>query len=492
MKRAGISSLSYKPLRPVRGAVLFVLFPILFCGCFDSQNSRAKQIGANGITSLSRFFLRSQNTQEQAVAEAVSDTGSRYFLPTGISASAEFAQDAAESEIALPGFFGSNASTDGNLIHAGVPGGKTPATAGRGRALTSADLSILNSSFSQLFTSVFNQNRNNESSQAAKEDLPNPFTEERVKREASSSKSSADTSATKSDTAANAESKNPESSAEKSAADSAPQASTGGGVRWEKDFVILGDFDGSGRLSARPAQRSGEATFVSDDGERGFSLYANYAALNRKSSFYIDDMDGDGITDLLITSSASVFGGVLLGDGNGGYRIAEKFVTGYQAVIPGAGPFQGGMREILTVNPNTGELKRYGPADDFRSPQSQFLSLLPDFLLHLVAPDTARDFVLVGQLGGSQQILGWDDDVLRPTSDSLGVTPLSLSGSFGANSLQVYQVGNYASVVLSGQGKLYNVANLRVSPQIYLVLGDIYRQGFVDVGVGTLSYFTPK
>jgi hypothetical protein len=485
--------LSPRLLRPIHRAIPFLFFPILFCGCFDSQNARPKLISGNGITYLGRYFSWGRNVPEQTAAEAVSDSGSRYFLPKGISVSPDLAQDAAESEIALPAFLGSGSGPDGNVVYTGISGGKILAIAGQSRVLTPGDLSILNSSFSQLFMSAFNRNSNDEFAQAAKEDLQNPFTEERIKREASSSKAPAEGSGTKSDTAANTESNNPENSGEESTSASVPPASTGGGIRWDKAFLILGDFDGSGKLSARSAQRSGEAVFVSDDGEFGFNLYANYAALEQRGSIYIDDINGDGTNDLLVTNGSFLFGSVLLGNGNGGFQIVDKFLTGYEPVIVSAGPFRDGRREILTVDVSTGVLKRFTLAGGYRPVQTALLSLLPDFLLHLIAPDTSRDFLMIGQEAGAEQILGWDEnDSLQVTGNSLGADPTSLSGSFGAYSLQVYQVGNYASVVLGSQDKIFNVANLRVTPRTFLVLGDIYRQGFVDVGVGILSYFTPK
>jgi hypothetical protein len=492
MKRAVICSLTHKPVRRTHWAIVLSLLPILFCGCFDAQNTKTQLTRRHSITSLSRYFYLGRDAKEQDNAETDQDAGSRYFLQHGISASSEFAQDAAESEIALPAFFGRSPGSDGKVVYAGSSGGRTPALAGRGRVLDAGDLSILNSSFSQLFTSVFKQNRNDQGTQAAKEDLPNPFTEERLKRDASSSKAPAETSGTKTDSAAT-DSKNQENSGDKSSADSVPAASAGGGILWEKSFLILGDFDGSGRLSARSAQRAGDAVFVSDDGERGFTLYANYAAFDQKGSIYVDDLDGDGINDLLVTNGTFLFGSVLRGDGNGGYQIVDKFLTGYEPVIVSAGPFQNGRREILTVNARSGVVKSFTMADRYQLAQTESLSLLPHYLLHLVAPDTSRDFLLAGQVSGAEQILAWDENnSLQVTGDSLGADPTSLAGTFGAYSLRVYQVGNYASIVLGNQGDLFNVASLRVAPQTFLILGDIYRQGLIDVGVGTLSYFNPK
>lgn len=241
------------------------------------------------------------------------------------------------------------------------------------------------------------------------------------------------------------------------------------------------------------ARRSGDTVFISDDGERGFSLYVNSAALEQQSAFYIDDINADGTADLLVTSRPYLSGGVLLGDGNGGYRLADRFLTGYEPIIPTAGPIRNGMREILSVNARSGELRTYVFSDRYRLAQIANLRFAPDYLLHLIAPDSSCEFSRAAHTSGAEQVLRWEDnDLLQPTSETLGADPTALITSFKDSSVQIFQVGSYASIVLSSQGKAFNVANLRVFPQTFLVFGDIYRQGFVDVAVGTASYFTPK
>jgi hypothetical protein len=343
------------------------------------------------------------------------------------------------------------------------------------------------SSFSQLFSSIFGQNRSESAgARSATEDLPNPFTEARVKREASAS----ETSNSKSESAAKSPAKTQDP---KPQSTEAAPVSAGAGVPLEDQFLLIGDFSGSGRLGALTARRSGDTAFISDDGERGFSLYVNSAALEQQSAFYIDDINADGTADLLVTSRPYLSGGVLLGDGNGGYQLADRFLTGYEPIIPTAGPIRNGMRGILSVNARSGELRTYVFSDRYRLAQIANLRFAPDYLLHLIAPDSSCEFSRAAHTSGAEQVLRWEDnDLLKPTSETLGADPTALITSFKDSSVQIFQVGSYASIVLSSQGKAFNVANLRVFPQTFLVFGDIYRQGFVDVAVGTASYFTPK
>jgi hypothetical protein len=355
----------------------------------------------------------------------------------------------------------------------------------------SAAASLLNNSFNQFFSSVFRQNKKEESSQSAnpaeKEDPSNPFTEARQKLESSSSPTSSESKTNVAEKKSGAQ-----DSAQESKQGSTDPAS-GAGIQSSEAFLIVGDFAGSGILSSISARRAGDATFITDDGERDFNLLVNVDAVRNQSAFCIDDLNGDGIADFLITNKSYLFGRALLGDGNGGYVGAGSFPTWYRAMFPLAGTARNGMRDIVAVDAQSGFLAKYVWEDHYRFSETGKLSFLPDYLLHLVAPDTSREFVMAAQTAGTEQILGWGDDHrLQPVADTLGVDPTVLVSSFGADSLQAYQVGSYASVVLARNGKSFNVANLRMLPRTFLVIGDFNRQGSLDVAVGILSNFTPK
>jgi hypothetical protein len=499
MKDVRSRSLRHIALKLARWAIL--LFPLSLTGCFDSQSATNRSAQRKtGIPFINRYFPSGQRVLSEKASEDSSAAESAAYLPTPFSKTWDLAQGMEELDIALPDFVGSDRSASRTMIKAGslppAMSGRTPKARNSPPNTTAL---LFSKSFDQFFSSVFNQNKTGDVFQALKEELPNPFTEARQKQELSTS-DSAD-SETKTDIAEESTPKEKEFSQEakqesKSQSQEPAAAPTAAGIPLasaDRSFLIIGDFDGTGALKALTAGRSGDTVFISDDGERDFNLYMHPDAVGQESSFYIDDIDGDGITDLLVTSRQALFGAVLLGDGNGGYRVADKFVTGYEPTIPSAGPNRSGKLEILTVNTRTGVLTSLVSSDRYRVVQTQTLSFLPNYLLHLIAPGTSRDFLMAGQVGGMEQILGWgDDNILRPTSDSLGADAKVLSGSFGSSSVQAYQVGSYASLVLGNQGKSFNVANLRLLPQTFLVLGDFYGQGSLDVAVGSLLYFNPK
>jgi hypothetical protein len=100
---------------------------------------------------------------------------------------------------------------------------------------------------------------------------------------------------------------------------------------------------------------------------------------------------------------------------------------------------------------------------------------------------------MIAQTAGTEQIWGWrEDGLLKPTADRLGTDATVLSGDFGSYSMRAYQVGDYASVILSGRGKSFNVANMRLLPRTFLVIGDLQRHGNLDVAVADLEFFSPS
>jgi hypothetical protein len=417
--------------------------------------------------------------------EAVNAAEALPFSPVSISGSMDPVNTFAESGVAVPDFLGTYQGSSGSLFKSSsVSGFRSGKAAGgpNSRFATIASV-ILDSPFSQLFSSVFQVNQ-------ADDVFLNPFTEARKKQEDSPDAARSDAKTQAADKASSDSPESPEASKTESA-DSAA-AAPGAGTAASDWFLIVGDFDGSGILSALPARRSGDTSFVSDDGERNFNLFINSAAAEQQRAFYIDDINGDGNPDLLVTRREALSGGVFLGDGEGGYRFSDKFLTGYEPTIPGAGPLREGHRDILTVNTRTGVLRTFRAAESYKISQKQQLDFVPNYLLHLVAEEGSAEFLMVGQVQGRRRIMSWIDNCrLEATAESLPAEPLVFSSDLGSDSVQAYQVGNYASVILSSQGYSFNVANLRLFPGVFLLIGDLYRDGSAGVAVGNLKHFTP-
>jgi hypothetical protein len=483
MNQAVVDPLKHKAERLTRW--LICLIPLIFSGCFDSQTASEKSEPATGIAVLSRFF-----PQGDGVSERTSDSSGiseiAAFMPGGASSLDSIADEYPEL-IAVPDSLGAsqNPFQTAQKLRSSSPAGLESADATRRRSssLNALAALTLNGSFNQLFSAVFK--RPNEDSLAVGDEFPNPFTEAKEKESASQQDSK------------QSQAEKPEAKEQNTVKDSKPQsagtqivASAGGAV--PEYALILGNLDGSGALACSKAARISDTKFVSSDGEREFDLSINPDAAETQSAFYIDDLNGDGIPDLLVTSRPSLFGGVLLGDGNGGYQLADKFVTGYEPTVPSAGPFWNGKREIVTVNTRTGELFLFQTADQYRKIQRAFLPFIPDYLLHLVKSETSADFLLTSKIGGAKQLLSWKDDgTVEPSPDVFGADPFAFAAAIGGDSVQAYQTGNYASIVLISQGHSFNVANMRLFPNIFLVIGDLQRNGLTDVAVGNLKSFTP-
>ena len=474
MNHVEFRSVRRRARRLARWIVLVV--PLCLTGCFDTESSTRPGKARPGIFSLSRFFPSAPAVSRDNPAEAVAAVEPQVFIPSGITGIANFG-DAAEFDIALPAFVGYGQRGESATRDPGLTAANSDiASAGD----SGASLLLLNRSFNQLFSSLFPQARTDDVVQAGPDDLPNPFTEARQKQEQSpETKSSTDAQ-----TPSESERKNAANEPASEKTDPAGTAS-GPGISAADEFLIVGDADGSGTLSVLQARRSSGGLFASDKGEMAFDLYVNAYAVEQQRSFYIDDVDQDGSPDLLVTGVTSLFGAVLLGDGNGGFRYSDKFLTGYEPVAAVAGPVHEGKREILTVNMRTGIVKTYHTSESSKPIQIQELAFVPDYLLPLTAATDSADYVLASTIAGTEQVLGWGDDrLVHPSTAQLEADPMILSTSFGPDTLQIYQVGSYASVLLTSQGKSFNVAGMRRQPRTFLVIGDFRNRGSLDVAVG--------
>jgi hypothetical protein len=469
-----------------------LVLPLLFVGCFDSQSESKGKEQKSGITAISRFFSFGQSSSPEKTKEAAI-TADPQTLPGNISESQDFNQRAAELGIAMPSFIESSRALSNDGPKSGNSSIADFAKFMRSRNANNASSAAnLNASFSKLFASAFGSSKIDEAALFTKDEFSNPFTEARQKQESSASQSSE----AKTDATANKSQSKKQSTATsdtKTDSSDSPAIITGSGIPVGNRFLIIGDFDGSGVLKAVFAERSSGTRFVTNDGELDFNLYINRAALEQQRAFCVDDINGDGFWDLLVTSPDWLFGSVMLGDGHGRYQYSDSFVTGYAPTIPAVGPFHGDKREILTVNMRSGVLSTFRSEKHYRAYQTGRLSFVPNYLLHMVAPDTSLDYLLFANEQGPEQIYGWSiDSDLMPNAGGLGADPTVLNSDLASYSLQAYQVGNYASIVLKNGGASFNVVNMRVHPYIFIIVGDLQEQGFKDVAVANLLAFTPK
>jgi hypothetical protein len=482
-------SQKHKAARCIRWVILAL--PLLFAGCFDGQSESKGKEQKSGIAAISRFFSFGQSSSSEKTKE--SDVAADpQQSPVNISESQDFDNRAAELGTAMPSFMESNRMLSNDRLNGGSSSiadlAKFMRKQNSGSESSSANLNV---SFNKLLASVFGSGRGDEIALFAKDELPNPFTEARQKQESSASQSSE----TKTDTTNKSQPKKQESSSADTKTDTGNSQSevAGSGTPAGNRFLIVGDFDGTGVLKTAVAERIGDTRFVTDSGEWDFNLSINPAALEQHRAFCIEDINGDGNMDLLVTSEGWLFGSVLLGDGRGKFQYFGSFMTGYVPTIPAAGPFNGNMREILAVNLDSGVLNAFRSTEHYRAYRTERLSFVPDYMLHMVARDSSLDYLLFAHDQEPEQIYGWStDNALTPTADSLGVDPTVLSSGLGSYSLQAYQVGSHASIVLTNGGASFNVANMQVRPDVFIIIGDLREQGFKDVAVANMMAFTPK
>lgn len=353
-------------------------------------------------------------------------------------------------------------------------------TGGRSFAL------VFNGSFASLFADLFDS-RDAMRPSAAGEDR-NPFTEAKEEERAARPATPAEAQPPKAEKPEAPEPPAPE------AAKQSGNPAVAGQAAAEDVFIFLGDFDGSGVLSTVEARRAGENEFDFGGITKSFRLLVNPAAVADQRSLGIDDVDGDGIMDMVVTSRASLFGALLLGDSGGGFRGAGFFPTGYEPTVATFGSMTEEGREILAVNLRTGVVTSFRRRGSYYGQyRAARLDVPPDYVAHVVELASGLDYLLAGREGMQPylyRLMG--DSRCEPVPERLPDAPAidlgpGLRRGNAAGGLRVYQVGSYASVILSDTaGLTFNVANLRVVPGLFLVFGNLESRGSLDVGVAYL------
>lgn len=351
---------------------------------------------------------------------------------------------------------------------------------------------VFNGSFASLFADLFDS-RDALRPSGTSEDR-NPFTEAKQEERAAKPGTPAEASP-------------PEAEKYEAAAPPSPEAASQSGnpavagqAAAEDVFLFLGDFDGSGVLGTIEARRTRENEFDFGGSTKSFRLLVNPAAVEDQRSLGIDDIDGDGVMDLVVTSRASLFGGVLLGDSGGSFRGGGFFPTGYEPTVATFGPMTEEGREILSVNLRTGVVtsfrRRGGYYGQYRAIR---LDMSPDYVAHVVELASGLDYLLAGREGMQPYLYRLMGDSrcepapeLLPGAPGIDLGP-GLKRGAAVGGLRVYQVGSYASVMLSDTGgRTFNVANVRVVPGLFLVFGNLERRGSLDVGVASLVSQAPS
>jgi hypothetical protein len=342
--------------------------------------------------------------------------------------------------------------------------------------LESEALALFSKPFRLAFAGLFKKNSDSLTERRpGEEQVRNPFSEAKAEiSDAAGSESSAQ--APKNSTA--------EAQAEK---DPARAQAVGSGTPVQGRFAFIGDFDGNGQLEVVSAERVDDTTFSFNGTTRVFSLYLNPSAAEAQRSFGIDDLDGDGQFDLLATSRASLFGGILLGNGQGSFHVAGSFLTGYEPVVATVGPGTNGARDIVSLDLRVGTVTSFSSASGYRQSSVQSLGFLPDYVTHLASVEDSAEYLLAAKTGNPEVVYRWGaDGRLEALDQSLPAEPSAAMNRSGSL-VQVYQVGSYASIVLTNaNGQSFNVANLKLWPNLSIAIGDLGGHGTLDVAAAYL------
>jgi len=357
---------------------------------------------------------------------------------------------------------------------------------------------VLNASFESLFANVFKR----KDVPTGKEDLLNPFANAKSS-EADKAQPAAESATAPSPEQSQASpppKETPKTPPSTPPPRSDPASNISGGMISGSDtrFIFLGDFDGTGVVKLAYAKRVGDASFDFADAARTFVITENPGAVENQCSVAVEDMDGDGNMDLLQTVRAGMFGAVLRGDGSGNFGFVDYFLTAYEPTVAVPGPMGDVGRDIFVIDLRTGSYTVFCTRGRYLPYRQNSLNLIPDYIAHLLELGTGLDYLLAAQTEDAPHLYQWrKGGSLTETAQTLPGNPsISVSGDPrldpGLGSLQVYQIGSYASVVLTNnQGQAFNVANLRVTPRIFLVLGNIENHGTLDVGVAFLLSAVP-
>jgi len=479
--------------------VLLAAMSLVFSGCFQDASSSSASVRTSPQAIAKGIPRQSALENKQAVAYSGAIPGSIREYPFPASPYAVDPRDLdLPSVIAPDSGRHLSGTTSNNPFASRRSAGRSIQPAQSQDTIAAREIAgeLLDLPFESLFASVFNR----QETQATKEDLSNPFADAKKTADAVKAQpaaaipsltSAGQTQTPKDQSAATTSPTSPTSSQSGQSV-----SNSGGMVGSDQKFMFLGDFDGSGVLKTAYAKRVGDATFSFDDGTRSFVITDNMAAVENQRSFVIEDMDGDGNMDLLQTSRAALFGAMLLGDGSGNFNYANYFLTGYEPTVAVPGPMGDGGREVLVVDLRTGNFTSFRPSGIYLPYRQGTLSFIPDYVAHLVELATGTDYLMAAQAGNAPRLYQWSQGAnLAASSQALlgNSNPFAINDSQSSTtmgSVQVFQTGAYASVMLTNnQGQVFNVANVHVSPRIFLVIGNIENRGTIDVGVAFLISF---
>jgi len=130
--------------------------------------------------------------------------------------------------------------------------------------------------------------------------------------------------------------------------------------------LAVGDFDGDGKLDLAVANSGSQnVSVLLGRGDGTFQAAVDYGAGTNPSSVAVGDFDGDGKLDLAVANSDIHDTGtvdnvcILLGNGNGTFQSAVNYPTGSNSTSVAVGDFNGdGKLDLAVANPGLGNFSK--------------------------------------------------------------------------------------------------------------------------------------
>lgn len=277
---------------------------------------------------------------------------------------------------------------------------------------------------------------------------------------------------------------------------SAPEPSGAGAPL--PQFLFIGSFSGQPVAEFRPAFRTGENSFVLEPDQAGlFNLFINESAVALEKCLAVEDLNRDGLPDLVLTHSLSLYGGIFLGDATGRFQYRDKFVTGYQPTLVVGGWFDDdAIPDLVLANPHTGlaSLLKMDAKERFRSWLNFAMDLRPDFINSGVRSENGFSTLVAAQLASRQGRVfeGFNEPALRRSGLAWDTLPgyllrQDLTGDRQEEAVLLLQFGDMVSVLVAKErGGFFNVANLRLFQGHFVVLGDFNGDSQLDAALATV------